>query len=51
MADEEGYELDKKEVNADLKFLETNGALVHVEIVGIYHAGKPCVFTIGVTYP
>ena len=49
--DEEGYEWDKREVNADLSGRETNGALVHFEVVGVREAGGGCVFAVGITYP
>jgi hypothetical protein len=42
--DAEGYELDKQEVNAELSGFETNGGLVHIDVVGVRHPGVGCTF-------
>ncbi len=44
--DAEGYELDKQEVNAELSGRETNGAAVHIDIVGTREANVDCIFNV-----
>ena len=47
--DEEGYELDEKEVNADVFGRESNGGMVHIQVVGIRRPGSSCLFGVVVT--
>jgi Collagen triple helix repeat (20 copies) len=49
LKDEEGYELDKSEVNVELFGRETNGGAVHIDVVGVRHPGVDCIFDVAIS--